>query len=464
MKRMNNFKWVILFVLTLCFSTTMHAQDNVIDEVVWVVGDEAILKSEVEEARLSALYEGRRIDGDPYCVIPEEIAIQKLFLHQAKLDSIEVADAEVIQRVDYMTNQWIQMLGSREKMEEYFFEQQNKTPSQIRETMRENAREGLTVQKMQQKLVGDIKVTPAQVRRYFKDLPADSIPFIPTQVEVQIITMQPRIPQSEIDDVKERLREYADRVNNGETDFSVLARLYSEDRGSAMRGGETDFMGKGIMDPAYAAVAFSLQDPTKVSKIVESEFGYHIIQLIEKRGDRVNTRHILLRTKVSETELIEATQRLDSIADDIRNNKFTFDDAASVLSHDKDTRNNHGLMVNMNSQEAMATSRFQMQELPQDVAKIIDKMNVGEISNAFTMISEKDGKEVCAIVKLKTRINGHKATISDDYQALKEIVMDQRREEIIQKWILEKQRHTYVRINDNWRGNCEFKYPGWIKD
>ncbi len=464
MKRMNNFKWVILFVLTLCFSTTMHAQDNVIDEVVWVVGDEAILKSEVEEARLSALYEGRRIDGDPYCVIPEEIAIQKLFLHQAKLDSIEVADAEVIQRVDYMTNQWIQMLGSREKMEEYFFEQQNKTPSQIRETMRENAREGLTVQKMQQKLVGDIKVTPAQVRRYFKDLPADSIPFIPTQVEVQIITMQPRIPQSEIDDVKERLREYADRVNNGETDFSVLARLYSEDRGSAMRGGETDFMGKGIMDPAYAAVAFSLQDPTKVSKIVESEFGYHIIQLIEKRGDRVNTRHILLRPKVSETELIEATQRLDSIADDIRNNKFTFDDAASVLSHDKDTRNNHGLMVNMNSQEAMATSRFQMQELPQDVAKIIDKMNVGEISNAFTMISEKDGKEVCAIVKLKTRINGHKATISDDYQALKEIVMDQRREEIIQKWILEKQRHTYVRINDNWRGNCEFKYPGWIKD
>ncbi len=461
---MINFKWIVLLVLTLSVTATTHAQDNVIDEVAWVVGDEAILKSEVEEARLSALYEGRRIDGDPYCVIPEEIAIQKLFLHQAKLDSIEVSDPEVIQRVDYMTNQWIQMLGSREKMEEYFFEQQNKTPSQIRETMRENAREGLTVQKMQQKLVGDIKVTPSEVRRYFKDIPQDSLPYIPTQVEVQIITMQPRIPQSEIDEVKERLRDYTERVNSGQTDFSVLARLYSEDRGSAMRGGETDFMGRGIMDPSYAAVAFSLQDPTKVSKIVESEFGYHIIQLIEKRGDRVNTRHILLRPKISDVEISEATLRLDSIANDIRSSKFTFDDAASVLSHDKETRNNHGLMVNTNSQDAMATSRFQMQDLPQDVAKVVDKMNVGEISNAFTMVNEKDGKEVVAIVRLKSRINGHKATITDDYQSLKEIVMDKRREEIIHKWIQEKQRHTYVRISDNWRHNCEFKYPGWMKD
>ena len=397
-------------------------------------------------------------------MLPEELAIQKFFLHQAKLDSIEVSVPEVIQRVDYMTNQWIQMLGSREKMEEYFFEQQNKTPSQIRETMRENAREGLTVQKMQQKLVGDIKVTPSEVRRYFKDIPQDSLPYIPTQVEVQIITMQPRIPQSEIDEVKERLRDYTERVNSGQTDFSVLARLYSEDRGSAMRGGETDFMGKGIMDPSYAAVAFSLQDPTKVSKIVESEFGYHIIQLIEKRGDRVNTRHILLRPKVSEVEINEATLRLDSIANDIRSSKFTFDDAASVLSHDKETRNNHGLMVNTNSQDAMATSRFQMQDLPQDVAKVVDKMNVGEISNAFTMINEKDGKEVVAIVRLKSRINGHKATITDDYQNLKEIVMDKRSEEIIHKWNQEKQRHTYVRISDSWRHKCEYKYTGWRKD
>ena len=529
MKKFVNFRFVVTLVLAIFANVATYAQDNVVDEVVWVVGDEAILKSDVEEARMDALYNGRRFEGDPYCVIPEEIAVQKLFLHQAKLDSIEVSEAEIIQRVDMMTNMYIQQIGSREKMEEYF----NKTSTQIRETLRDNARDGLTVQKMQQKLVGEIKVTPAEVRRYFKDLPQDSIPYIPTQVEVQIITLQPKIPISEIEDVKKTLRDYArdgltvqkmqqklagdikvtpaevrryfkdlpqdsipyiptqvevqiitlqpkipvseiedvkrtlrdytDRVTKGEIDFSTLARLYSEDKASAIKGGECGFMGRGMMDPAYANVAFSLQDPKKVSKIVESEFGFHIIQLIEKRGDRVNTRHILLRPKVSEKELTEACARLDSIADDIRANKFTFDDAAAVISQDKDTRNNHGIMVNINEHSGITTSKFQMQDLPQDVAKVVDKMNVGEISKAFTMINEKDGKEVCAIVKLKTKINGHKATIAEDYQDLKEIVMDKRREEVLQKWILNKQKHTYVRINENWQ-KCDFKYPGWVKN
>ncbi|MEZ5005337.1 MAG: peptidylprolyl isomerase [Bacteroides graminisolvens] len=455
MKKLVNFKFVVLFALLMLTGSVMYGQDNVIDEVVWVVGDEAILKSDVEEARMNAQYEGRKFEGDPYCVIPEELAIQKLYLHQAVLDSIEVSESEVLQRVEMMTNQYIQMIGSKEKMEEYF----NKTATQIREAMRENVKNGLTVQKMQQKLIGDIKITPAEVRRYFKDLPQDSIPYIPTQVEVQIITSQPKIPLDEIEDVKRRLREYTDRVNKGEMDFSTLALLYSEDKGSAMRGGEIGFKGRGELVPEYANVAFNLQDPKKVSKIVESEFGFHIIQLIEKRGDRINTRHILLKPKVNEKDLTSARARLDSIADDIRKNKFSFDEAASIISHDKDTRNNHGLMPNPQTN----TSKFEMQQLPQEIAKVVDGMNVGEISKAFTMVNEKDGKEVCAIVKLKSRINGHKATITDDYQSLKEIVMDKRREEMLEKWIVEKQKHTYVRINDNWK-NCSFKYPGWIKD
>ncbi len=458
MKKFVNVKWVIAWVWAMMGVLPAFSQNNVIDEVVWVVGDEAILKSDVEEARLDALYNGRRFNGDPYCIIPEEIAVQKLFLHQAKLDSIEVSEAEIIRQVDNLTNMYIQQIGSKEKMEEYF----NKTSTQIRETLRENARDGLTVQKMQQKLVGDIKITPAEVRRYFKDLPQDSIPYIPTQVEVQIITLQPKIPVSEIEDVKQRLRGYTDRVLNGEIEFSTLARMYSEDKGSAARGGEIGFSGRGTLDPAYANVAFSLQDPKKVSKIVESEFGYHIIQLIEKRGDRVNTRHILLRPKVSDTDLTAACARLDSIADDIRSNKFTFDEAASALSQDKDTRNNNGLMVNISQQTGVTTSKFEMQDLPQDVAKVVDKMNIGEISKAFTMISEKDGKEVCAIVKLKSRINGHKATVADDYQNLKSIVEEKRREEILHKWIVNKQKQTYVRINENWQ-NCDFRYPGWVK-
>ena len=456
MKISMNFKPVMLIVLMLLGGFSAYGQDNIIDEVVWVVGNEAILKSEVEEARMSALYEGRKFDGDPYCVIPEEIAVQKLFLHQAELDSIEVSESEVIQRVDYMTNMYIANIGSREKMEEYF----NKTSSQIRETLRENAREGLRVQKMQQELVKDVKVTPAEVRRYFKDLPMDSIPYIPTQVEVQIITQQPKVPEEEIEDVKRRLREYTDRITSGETSFSILARMYSEDRGSAISGGELPFYGRGQLDPAFANVAFNLQDPNKVSKIVESEFGFHIIQLMEKRGDRIKVRHILLKPHIPEAALTAANARLDSIADDIRNNKFTFDEAASVLSHDKDTRNNHGLLPNPNNN----TSKFEMKELPAEIAKVVDNMKVGEISDAFTMISQKTGKEVCVIVKLKSRINGHKATISDDYQNLKSIVLDKRRSEVLDKWIREKQKRTYVRIKDSWKNNCAFKYPGWIKE
>ena len=450
-----NFKFVVLCALALMTGSAVYGQDNVIDEVVWVVGDEAILKSEVEEARMSALYEGRKFDGDPYCVIPEEIAVQKLFLHQAALDSIEVAESEVIQRVDQMTNMYIANIGSREKMEEYF----NKTSSQIREALRENAREGLKVQRMQQKLVGEIKITPAEVRRHFKDLPQDSIPYIPTQVEVQIITQQPKIPLEEIEDVKSRLREYTDRVNKGES-FSMLARLYSDDRGTAINGGEMPFTGRGYLDPAFANVAFNLQDPNKVSKIVESEYGFHIIQLMEKRGDRINTRHILLKPKVDEKDLEAALLLLDSIANDIRNEKFTFDDAATYISHDKDTRNNHGLMANPQT----GTARFEMQQLAQvsqEAAKMVEGMNVGEISKPFTMINAK-GKEICAIVKLKTRLNGHKATITEDYQRLKGIVMEKRSEEKLDKWIRDKQKHTYVRINEKWQ-KCDFKYPGWVK-
>ena len=236
--------------------------------------------------------------------------------------------------------------------------------------------------------------------------------------------------------------------------------MYSEDRGTAINGGEMPFMGRGQLDPAFANVAFNLQSPDKISKIVESEYGFHIIQLLEKRGDRIRVRHILLKPHVPDSALIAGMNRLDSIADDIRNEKFTFEDAATVLSHDKDTRNNHGLLPNPNNN----TSRFEMQELPPEIAKVVDKMNVGEISEAFTMIPQNTGREVCVIVKLKSRVNGHKATISEDYQRLKDIVLEKRRAEVLDKWIREKQKTTYVRIKDSWKHNCNFKYPGWVKE
>lgn len=444
---------VLLLLGVWMVSSLSHAQDNIIDEVVWVVGDEAILKSDIEQARLQAQYQGIKFSKDPYCVIPEQMAVQKLFLHQAEIDSIEVADTGVLSMVDKRINYYVQQVGSKEKFEEYM----NMTSTQIREKWREEVRNEMIADKMKQEIVGDIKVTPAQVRRYFNQLPPDSIPYIPTQVEVQIITQQPKIPQAEIDRVKARLRDFTERITSGETQFSTLARLYSEDPGTARQGGEMDFMGRGQLVPEFAAVAFNLTDPKKVSKVVETEYGFHIIQLIEKRGDRIKVRHILLKPQVSEEDLNASVAHLDSIANDIRTGKFTFESAALYLSDDKNSKNNNGLMPN----SATGTSRFEMGQLPQEIAVVVDKMNIGEISEAFTMIDAQNGKEKCAIVKLKTRIPGHKATITDDYQRLKAVVLEKLQNEKIQKWIAEKQKTTYVRINEKWK-NCDFEYPGWI--
>ena len=428
---------------------------SVIDEVIWVVGDEAILKSDVEQMRLQAAQEGIRFKGNPDCAIPEQIAVQKLFLHQAAIDSIEVGEAEIAAGIDRQIEQWTQLAGSREKLEEY----KKQTVSQMRTSLHDDYRDRMMVQKMQDKLVDDIKVTPAEVRRYFKDLPQDSIPFVPTEVEVQIITQTPRIDPEEINRVKNELREYTDRVTRGEASFQTLARLYSEDPGTARQGGELDYTGRGMLDPAFATVAFNLTDPKKISKVVESEFGFHIIQLVDKRGDKVKVRHILRKPRVSDEAIQRSIHRLDSIADDIRAEKFTFEEAASYVSDDKDTRSNHGLMSLLTQNGR--TSRFRLQDLPPEVARVVDTMKVGQVSHSFEMINEK-GKTVCAVVKLKNRTEGHKATITEDFQVMKDVVLSKRRQDAIHDWVVRKIKATYVRINPEYR-DCDFEYEGWIR-
>jgi len=428
---------------------------SIVDEVVWVVGDEPILRSDIEQMRLQAAQEGVRFKGNPDCAIPEQIAVQKLFLHQAAIDSIEVTEAEISSGIDQQIEYWIQMAGSREKLEEY----KKQTVSQMRAQLHDDFRDRQMVQKMREKLVSDVKVTPAEVRRYFKDLPQDSLPFVPTEVEVQIITQTPRIEMEEINRVKEELREYTDRVTRGETSFSTLARLYSEDPGTARNGGELGYTGRSVLDQNFATVAFGLTDPKKISKIVESEFGFHIIQLIDKRGDKINVRHILRKPVVSDEAISQAIVRLDSIGTELRAQKFTFEEAAAYVSDDKDTRNNHGLMAN--TSESGRTSRFQMQDLPQDVARVVDTLQVGQVSQAFQMTNER-GKTVCAIVKLKNRTEGHKATVTEDFQILKNVVLNKLREEKIRKWLTEKIKATYVRINGDYR-DCDFEYHGWVR-
>lgn len=449
-----NIRQVILSTL-VCLPLGAFAQsgDNVIDEVVWIVGDEAILKSDVEQARLDALQQGQRWDGDPYCVIPEQLAIQKLFLHQAAIDSVEVADADVFQAVDQRVNYYIQNIGSKEKMEEYF----GKTTTQIRELLYNQIRDDEMMNEVKRNLVKNVKVTPAQVRRFFKELPEDSIPFVPTRVECQIITREPQIPQEEIDRVKEELRSYTERINNGSAQFSTLARLYSEDKSSAVEGGELGFAGRGAFVPEFSNVAFNLTDPKAVSKIVETEYGFHIIQLIEKRGDMINCRHILRKPHVTGEALQQCINDLDSITAEIGKGLYTFDDCVSIVSYDKDTRNNYGLMFNQET----GTSKFEMKDLPSEVARMVAGLKVDEISKPFIMVNGK-GKEVVAIVKLKSRVNGHRATMTDDYQEMQDVVVGKLSAEKIENWIRNKQKTTYVHINDEWK-NCEFQYPGWIQ-
>ena len=456
---MNKRKLAILLVLVSLVSLAKAQTDSigsVVDEVIWVVGDEAILKSDVEALRIQGQQEGMHWKGDPDCAIPEQIAVQKLYLNQAIIDSVEVTEADITQGVEQYIENMISYIGSREKLEEY----QKKSLSQIRADLRESYRERQMVQGMQQKLVKDIAVTPAEVRRYFKDMPQDSLPFVPTEVEVQIITQQPRIEQEEINRVKEELREYTDRVNKGETSFQTLARMYSEDPGTARRGGELDYTPRAALDPAFANVAFSLSDPKRVSKIVESEFGFHIIQLVDKRGDKVKVRHILRKPVVSEESIQKALDRLDSLRADIVGEKFPFEAGASFVSDDKDTRNNNGLMFNV-TQDGSRTSRFKLADLPPEVAKAVDVLQVGEISTPFQMINER-GKTVCAIVKLKSRTEGHKATITEDFQILKNVVLEKLRQERLHEWVVNRIKSTYVRVNDRYR-DCQFEYEGWVR-
>lgn len=441
-------------VITLFFLSSVAAfSSNVIDEVVWVVGDEAILKSDVEEQKARMQYEGTPIEGDPYCTIPEEIAIQKLFLNQAKVDSITVSPNTVSMQVEQRINYFISQIGSKEKLEEYF----GKSLAAMREELTTLIEEQMLVQQVQQKLVGDVKITPSEVQKFYDKLPKETVPVMPTKVEVQILAIAPKVPVQEAEAVKAKLRGFKERVERGEIDFSTLAILYSEDTESAKRGGELGFMKRGMLIPEFADVAFSLTDRKKVSHVVETEYGYHIIQLIEKRGDQLNCRHILLKPTISLEARQYALNQLDSIVDGIKTGTRTFEEAVTAFSTDKKTKMNGGVMMNPQTGD----TRFQYQELPAEVARQVNRLEVGEVSEPFVM-TDGTGKQICAIVKLKNRFPMHQANITDDYQEIREMLKEEICQKIISDWIVERQKDLYVKIKDGWQ-NCEFKYPGWGK-
>nr|WP_311470229.1 peptidylprolyl isomerase [uncultured Porphyromonas sp.] len=432
---------------------------SIADQVVWMVGDEPILLSDIEYQKLILRSEGQGIEGDLDCIIPERIAIQKLFLNQAKIDSIEANETQVNRMVEMWIQNAISQLGSKEKLEEYF----NKKISQIREEQAVQMRNEEIVRAMQQKIAQGIQVSPSEISTFYKSIPQDSLPFIPKTVEVEIIALQPQIPLTEIDRVKSVLRSYADDINEGKREFSTIARLYSEDKRTALQGGEYGFVGKVSLDPTFATAVFNLSDKTRVSPIIKTDEGYHIAQLIEKRGDLVNFRHILVRPVVDEAALSAATKRMDSIAQLIEEGKLTFDQAAALYSEDKNTYNNGGLMINSSNESDFAgSSSFRYEDLPQDIAKIAHELKVGQVSKPFTMRTEK-GLEQVAIIRLKEEHPEHIANMNTDFRTIKEMALAKKRSKVIDEWIRTKQKATHIYINEAYR-NCTFQYPGWVHE
>lgn len=444
---------VLMLLLGVFFFQNIKAQDKTIDQVIAVVGGNIILKSDVEELYLMRQAEGYFTDGDMKCEMLEDLLVGKLLIAEAELDTlITVTPSQINQQMDGQIQYLISRLGSEKAVEDYF----KKSIAVVKSEMQGDIRENLLSQQMRNKIVQDINITPSEVRFNYRNMNPEEIITIPTQYEYAQITMKPIIDIEEENRVKAQLRDLKERIENG-ANFTSIAIIYSEEPGADRSGGELPFYGRGELDPTYAAAAFNLK-PGMISNVVQSEFGYHIIQLIDRQGEKVKTRHILMRPKPSVEDMEQAINRLDSIANMLRKNEISFNDAAMLFSTDKNSRNNGGMAINPNTM----SSKFTAEELGSDVSKIITNMNINEISNTFETIDEESHQAVYKIVKLTNKIEQHKANPQGDYQQLADIFLMQKQDDALKKWISERQAQTYIRI-DNTYANCNYKFGTWIK-
>ena len=445
-------KYLLLLILSVPFGC-IFAQKNVVDKIVAIVGDEIILKSDIENAFLQEQGRGMISSSSDFKTeLLEQQLIQKLLLAQAQVDSVTVTEEDVENALSSQIDHFISNIGSQERLETYF----GKSVQEIKDDMRSPMRERLITEQMQQKIVEKIRITPSEIRNYFKKIPKDSLPEMPDRFEIQQIVLQPHISDAEKERVREHIREYREPILKVEKSFNTLAVLYSEDPQSAVRGGELDYLTRTNMDPAFAEAAFNLK-PGKISKIVESEMGFHILQLIDRQGDKIKVRQIVLRPKVSESEKEEALHRLDTIRQYINDGKMTFEEAAYYFSSDKKTKNNGGLFSDPITSEA----RIARADIPGEMAKAVNRLKPGEISEPF--ITHTDGNlEEYKIVKVKAFYPSHKANLEDDWQNFELQLTQEKQMDKLEKWIREKQANTYIHIDENYR-NSKFRYDGWIK-
>jgi peptidyl-prolyl cis-trans isomerase SurA len=448
----NVIKSVLVVATILLGQQISNAQDKVIDQIVAVVGSNPILKSDIETTVINNTAQGITMAGDAKCVVLEELLEQKLLLAEADLDTlIVVTDNQINQQMDRRLNYFIENIGSEKEVEKYF----HKPISQLKSEMSETIKETLKTEQMRNKIISAVTATPSEVRQFFRQMPAKDVPEISSQVEYSQLTMLPTVTEKEDLAIKAKLRDFKKRVENGEN-FATLAILYSEDPGSARNGGEMDYVGRGMLDPAFATEAFTLK-PNQISKVVRSEYGYHIIQLLDRKGEKIKVRHILLMPKVDPKELELSKARIDSVVDFVRNKKMTWEQATFLYSSDKNTRNNGGLVTSDKS----GSSKFKMDELDPDVSKKIVSLSIGEISSPFLTVDDKQ-RQVYKIIKLTNRTKAHQATIQEDYQKLCEMFLTKKKESTYRNWIAKQQAKTYIHVDDSY-ANCNFKLKSWKK-
>lgn len=440
------------FFFMLLAGSGVSAQDKVVDQIIAVVGNNIVLKSEIEEMFIQQQAQGISSEGDMKCEILEEYLIDKLLVAEALLDTnIIVTDNQINQQMDQRLQMFIAHFGSEKEVENYF----KKSIPQLKAEQRDMIRNQLLSSQMRNKIVENVTVTPSEVRFFYRNLPEDEIPFVPAQFEYQQITLIPEIDLEEENRVKAQLRDMKRRVEEGSS-FATLAVMYSEAPESRL-GGEIGYLGRAQLDPAYAAAAFNLRDD-RVSNVVKSDFGYHIIQLIDRKGERINTRHILMRPKVAPEALEQAKIRLDSLANIVRRGDLSFENAAMMFSQDKNTKNNGGLAINPET----LSSKFSAEELDPDISKIIPYMKINEISDPFQTVDQTTRQTVYKIIKLVKKTDGHKANLQSDYQLLSDLFLAKKKREVLEKWINTQQAKTYIRI-DNTYANCNYQFENWIK-
>ncbi|MDY6436021.1 MAG: peptidylprolyl isomerase [Bacteroidales bacterium] len=439
--------FAIFAFVTICNTGVYAQQAQVIDKIVAVVGKNIILQSDIEEQYLQYRLQGG-IKGSASsirCEILEDMLFRKLMLNQAELDSISVTDEQVESEMDYRIRYYVSQLGSEEKLEEYY----NKSMSEIKDELRTIIKDQKMIEEVQRGIVSGVNATPSDVREFYRSIPKDSIPMVSAQYEIAQLVKKPPITLDEKLAVKDELYELRARILKGER-FSTIARIYSEDPGSAKKGGELGFQGRGGFVPEFEAAAFSLKEG-EISEVIETEYGFHIIQLIERRGDYVNVRHVLRTLKVSPEALQTAYDELDSIANLIRMDSITFDEAVRQFS-DEDDKVNGGYLVNENT----GSTFFAAEDLDQQVSVVVNKLKVGEVSDPVPM-KTKNGKDAYRLLIIKKKTTAHKANLNDDYALIQQWTLQKKRQEAINKWIDNKSTKAYVNISEEYR-DCDFQF------